>query len=144
MRATVYGEELKPLREFMRDMITQYQTSLGLVSSFPRESGSQFKKRRAGGRGQANYRAGRGARMFGMSRQQILQQTPFSGAPTLGFQPGFGGGSSGFVPRDDRGICFDYRAGICRRGGGCRFRHPNMLLVHSNLLVIGLMVFVSD
>ena len=91
----------------MRDMITQYQTSLGLGSSFPRDSGSRFKKRPAGGRGQAYYRAGRGARMFGMSRQQILQQTPFSVVPTLGFQPGFGGGSSGFVPRDDRGICFD-------------------------------------
>ena len=90
MRATVYGEELKPLREFMRDMITQYQTSLGLVSSFPRDSGSRFKKRPAGGCSLANYRAGRGARMFGMSRKQVLQQTPFSCAPTLGFQAGFG------------------------------------------------------
>ena len=61
MRATVYGEELKPLREFIRDMITQYQTSLGLVSLFPRDSGSRFKKRPAVGRGQANYRARRGA-----------------------------------------------------------------------------------
>ena len=138
MRATVYGEELKPLREFMRDMITQYQISLGLVSSFPQESESRFKKRPAGGRSLANYSAGRGARMFGMSRKQILQQTPFSGAPTLGFQPEFGGGSSGFVLRDYRGICFDYRAGICRRGGGCRFRHPY------NLLVICLKVFVRD
>ena len=64
MRATVYGEELKPLREFMRDMITQYQTSLGLVSSFPRDSGSRFKKRPAVGRGQANYRAGREAKVI--------------------------------------------------------------------------------
>ena len=75
------------------------------MSSFPRDSGSRFKKRPACGRGLANYRAGRGARMFGMSREQILQQTPFSGAPTLGFKPAFGGGSSGFVPRDDRGVC---------------------------------------
>ena len=144
MRATVYGEELKPLREFIRDMITQYQTSLGLVSLFPRDSGSRFKKRPAVGRGQANYRARRGASMFGMSRQQILQQTPFSGAPTLGFQPGFGQGSSVFVPRDGRSICFDNRAGNWRCGRGCRFRHPKMLLVHSNLLVVSLMVFASD
>ena len=110
----------------MRDSITQYQTSLGLGSSFSPDSGSRFKKHPAGGHGQVYYRAGRGTRMFGMSRQQMLQQTLFSGAPALGFQPGFGGGSSGFVPRDDRGICFDYRAGICRCGGRCRFRHPNM------------------
>ena len=125
-RATIYGEELKPFREFMRDMRTQYQTSLGLGSSFPRDSGSRFKKRSAGGRGQAYFSAGRGTRRLGMSRRQMLQQTPFSGAPTLGFQQGFGGRGNGFVPRDEPGICYDYRAGICRRGGTCRFRHPNM------------------
>ena len=37
-RSAYYNEELKPLGEFIKEMKTQYQTSLGLGSSFARDA----------------------------------------------------------------------------------------------------------
>ena len=48
-RAILYGDqELKPLREFAREMRTQYQTSLGLGKPFPRDTAAGARKRTRG------------------------------------------------------------------------------------------------
>ena len=50
-RSAIYNEELKPLGEFIKDMKTQYQTSMGLGTSFARDPsisrGGRGKKARS-------------------------------------------------------------------------------------------------
>ena len=47
-RSAHFNEQLKPLREFRRELQTQYQTFLGLGSSFPKDSGVRGRRREHG------------------------------------------------------------------------------------------------
>ena len=78
--SAIYNEELKSLRDFMKEMKAQYQTSLGLGTPFNKDSGSRAKRR-----GQAGRRGGRG-RGFSPGYQQpfsaqgiILTQQEYQG-----------------------------------------------------------------
>ena len=44
-RAVVFNAKLKPLQEFMSEMKSQYQTSLGLGSPFPKDFGGRSRQR---------------------------------------------------------------------------------------------------
>ena len=50
-RGAIYNEELKPLRDFMKDMVSQYQTSLELGQSFANDGGTRMKKKQRKTRG---------------------------------------------------------------------------------------------
>ena len=50
-RSAHFNEQLKPLREFSKDLKTQYQTFLGLGSSFSKDSGTRGRRRSGRGRG---------------------------------------------------------------------------------------------
>ena len=119
-RSAIYNEELKPLRDFMKEMKAQYQTSLGLGTPFNKDSGSRAKRR-----GQAGRRGGRG-RGFSSGYQQ-----PFFGAGNYLNSAGVPGVTQP-VASNGRGVagpmrgrlCYDFQAGRCNRGRGCRFLHP--------------------
>ena len=113
-RNAFHNEDLEPLNDFMRDMTTQYQTSLGLGSSFPSDSSSRKNRtRNRYTRGQAYSRPG-GFMGRGLGRGQQLMQSPF--------QVGGNGEGSPNSLRS-RGECFAFQAGTCRRGNACRFMH---------------------
>ena len=126
--AAVYNEELKPLAEFMTEMRAQYQTSLGLGSSFAKDSGARARRGSRSSRGRYLFN-NRQLMNQGPSRYDALQPAfRSSGLPNpevQDFRSGAGRGQFGNTPMRGRDICFDYREGKCRRGGACRYRHAN-------------------
>ena len=56
-RAAMYNDKLKAFPDFMKEAKTQYQTSLGLGSSFTRDGGIQGNRRGRRARGRAYYRS---------------------------------------------------------------------------------------
>ena len=127
-RAAVYDEDLKPLDDFVRDMRSQYQTSLGLGTPFSKDT-RRPRKRSRNSRGRP-YSLMSGYRQRGVDRMQQSQLNSFHAgeANTLGRQ---GHLTSSRVSRmadftnRGRAPCFDYQAGTCRRGASCRFQHLN-------------------
>ena len=117
-RSALYNDELKPSKEFLRDMQSQYQTSMGLGTSFFKDSSTRGRRRSRSfrGRGRSRYPY-QGWSSFQMMQQPL--QAPFANAA--------GGGRAGVAAsgQEDRRICYDYRAGSCLRGGACRYRHAN-------------------
>ena len=121
-RSVLFNEELKPLREFCRDMKIQYQTSLGLGRGFPNDSvARKFGRGNRRGRG-TNYMRPSQLASRGLNREQhgadisVPQgnnTTSGRGAPlTQRYSPG-------------QGICYGFQSGTCRRGNACRFLHIN-------------------
>ena len=112
--AAVFGKDLKQLDDFMLDMKSQYQTSLGLGTPFNKDSG--------GTRARSRRRSG-----FDRPRGNFGRPRRFQGRPDLvnnaqgsaGELNTFGG------PMRFKGVCFAYLAGTCRRGNTCRYRHDN-------------------
>ena len=126
--SALYNEELKPLSDFMTEMRSQYQTSLGLGSSFAKDSGARARKGSRSSRGRSFYN-NRQLMNQGSSRYDS-QQRGFrsSGLPNPEghvFREGAGRGQFGSRSMRGRDICFDYRAGSCRRGVSCRYLHAN-------------------
>ena len=105
--ACFYNNELNSLKDFDREMKSQYQTSLGLGTPFNKDTYQATRRRRtARGRGMFGGRPTRG-----VSRAQSAQ---FSAAR----------GGQGFTPPiRGRGVCFGYNLGTCHRGTACRFLH---------------------
>ena len=123
----IYNNKLRSLDDFMKDMRSQYQTSLGLGTPFAKDSFPGTRRRR-GGRGRSHWR-NRRFYTQGVNRMQESLQGP----GTEGFQ-GFGqpvnptvavtGQGRGY-PLRGRGICFAYGSGNCHRGASCKFMHLN-------------------
>ena len=123
----IYNNELRSLDDFMKDMRSQYQTSLGLGTPFAKDSFPGTRRRR-GGRGRSHWR-NRRFYTQGANRMQESLQSP----GTEGFQ-GFGqpanptvavAGQGRGYPLRGRGICFAYGSGNCHRGASCKFMHLN-------------------
>ena len=130
-RAAMYNDELKSVDDFIKEMKGQYQTSLGLGSSFARDSAIQGGGRGKRRRGRASYRSNRYLghslpRGRGMARHQEPvgyargRASRFNYPVTHNFYEGtlpMGGNTPG--------VCFGYQAGTCRRGRSCRFAHES-------------------
>ena len=126
-RSAIYNEELKPLGEFIMDMKAQYQTCLGLGTSFARDpsisGGGRGKKARAYWRSFAyrgqNFSRGRG-------RHQLSARGRGAGGTHPEGQSSHDGAghwrTSGVTNRGP-GECYAYLAGKCMRGRACRFTH---------------------
>ena len=123
-RSAFYNEELRPVQEFARDLQTQYQTSMGMGSPFAKDVLARGRKRSKPYRGRGGFFAARN-RYQGWSRFQQAQQDPFTVVAGMGPQVPAGRGQSGLLAMRQQGICYDYRAGTCMRGGACRYRHAN-------------------
>ena len=112
-RATLYGnQELKNIREFTTVLKAQYQTSLGLGKPFPRDS-PRGRRRSRGAYNHftnrpENYSRGRG-RGYGWNYAQPTAEAQY--------------GQTQHTPLRGRNHCFNYRAGNCQRGRGCRYLH---------------------
>ena len=108
-RAVVFNSPLKPLDEFMNSMKCQYQTSLGLGSTFPKDFGGRSKQR------ENRRRGGRfplyGRRFVGSGRGLQDQQERATAATA--------------IPIRGQELCFNYRNGRCHRGATCRYSHIN-------------------
>ena len=104
-----YNTELKSLKEFTRDMKSQYQTSLGLGTPFKKDTYPATRSRRSAG----NRGYYRGLRHQGLSTPQIPVTSAAGGDPRRPMQ--FRG----------RGECYAYNAGSCLRGAACRFLYIN-------------------
>ena len=125
--STIYDEELKPLGEFIKEMKTQYQTSLGLGASFTRDpsisGGGRGKKARAHWRSLA-YRGQNFSRSRG--RNQFSPRGRGSGNTYPEGRSAYDGTdqwrTSGVTNRST-GECYAYLAGNCMRGRSCRFSH---------------------
>ena len=129
-RAILYGDqELKPLREFARELKTQYQTSLGLGKPFPRDTVPGTRRRNRNFRHSSRFRYGRDSGTQAFPGNQL-------GSTVRGFVPGGRGGDYDWRFQQPagssqaqagsargRGSCFNYQAGNCLRGRACRFTH---------------------
>ena len=121
-RSVLFNEELKPLREFCRDMQAQYQTSLGLGNGFPNDSvARRFGRGNRRGCGTSYMRPSQFDNR-GLNREQHGTDVRV----TQGNNTSFGRGAS-LMQRysSGRGICHGFQSGTCRRGNGCRFLHIN-------------------
>ena len=117
-RSALYNDELKSLKDFMRDMTTQYQTSLGLGKSFPNDSSARKNRsRNRFTRGQSYIRPNRFVGR-GLGRGLQMARTFFG----VGTGDNVSTDSSLFRGRG-RGVCYGFQAGTCRRGNACRFLH---------------------
>ena len=120
-RSVLYCEELKTVQEFGRDIQPQYQTSMGLGSSFGKDSMTRERSRSRRFRGRGGYNTSRPFR--GWSGGLAAQQ-PFTVGTRGPTGIGTGRGQSDLLSMRQRGICYDHQAGTCLRGGACRYRHP--------------------
>ena len=124
----MYNDELKPLSDFMKDIQTQYQTSLGLGSSFARDAAILGNRRGRRTLGRSYYRS-RMAQVQGPTRYPGAVQQQANAAYANGGDMGVmypepqashrGRG----VPLRGRGLCYNFQAGNCTRGQSCRFLH---------------------
>ena len=128
-RSVLWQQELRGFSEFMKDMRSQYQTSLGLGVSFSNDASRRQKKRSRSSRGRS-YSRGR------PSHNRFEGFPSGQNTPIVGGLPGYRGRGRGTQigsPRNlvdisslrSRGICFDYRSGSCGRGEACRFLHSD-------------------
>ena len=117
-RSALYNDELKPLKDFMRDMTTQYQTSLGLGKSFSNDSSTRKNRKRSRyTRGQSYIRPNQ---FIGRGLGRGLQMASTS------FRVGTGDNAntdSSPLRRRGRGVCYGFQAGTCRKRNACRFLH---------------------
>ena len=126
--SALYNEELKPLSDFMTEMRSQYQTSLGLGSSFAKDSGARARKGSRSSRGRFSYNnrllMNQGSSRYD-SQQRGFRSSALPSPEGHVFHEGAGRGQFGSRSMRGNDICFDYRAGSCRRGASCRYRHAN-------------------
>ena len=108
-RAVVFNAPLKPLNEFMNSMKCQYQTSLGLGSTFPKDFGGRSRQRENRRRGGRSPYYGR--RFVGSGRG-LQDQQERTTAPTA-------------IPIRGQEVRLNYRNGRCHRGAACRYSHIN-------------------
>ena len=122
----IYSNKLRSLDDFMKDMRSQYQTSLGLGTPFAKDSFPGTRRRR-GGRGRSYWR-NRRFYTQGVNRMQEQQSLGTEGFQGIG-QPadpsGAVMGQRGGYPHRGRGICYAYGSGNCHRGASCKFLHLN-------------------
>ena len=104
-RAAVQCNGLKPLDDFMKDMKSEYNTSLGLGQSFGNDVPARDKRR---------------GRNFGSTRAR-----PWSRSSRGEDRDSTGGQQTRPIQSRGRGLCYAYQAGSCTRGGSCRFMHQN-------------------
>ena len=126
--SALYNEELKPLADFMTEMRSLYQTSLGLGSSFAKDSGARARKGSRSSRGRFSYNnrllMNQGSSRYD-SQQRGFRSSALPSPEGHVFHEGAGRGQFGSRSMRGNDICFDYRAGSCRRGAFCRYRHAN-------------------
>ena len=128
-RAAVYNEQLKPLDDFVKEIRSQYQTSLGLGTPFSKDT--RRPRRRNRNFGARSYSRLAGYREQGVNRSEQAQLDSFNAGEfnTQDMQQSISGRRgtrirSSFA-NSGRGVCYDYQAGNCRRGASCRFQHLN-------------------
>ena len=125
--ATFHDNKLKSLDDFMKEMKSQYQTSLGLGTPFSKDAFPGTRRRR-GGRGRNSWRNRRFSQQGTLREQAARQGTTTGMFQNVGSQGdlfGTGVGRGAGVPIHGRGVCFGYQAGNCHRGASCRFLHLN-------------------
>ena len=111
----IVNKKLKSLDEFIREMKSQYQTSLGLGFGFPNDATLRKNRRRNNfSRGNSYPRPGHlGGR--GLNRLQHE-----------GLMLGNGvAGRGGNRHRAPSRVCYGFQTGSCHRGNTCRFLHNN-------------------
>ena len=123
--ATVHGTQMRSLSEFMKDMKSQYNTSLGLGESFRNDITPRDKRRSRGSRS-TRGRAWRFSNRFDDDRSAGSQGTfqptnePANFRQSNRRQP-----QTTPLSLRGRGDCYAFQAGSCRRGINCRFLHRN-------------------
>ena len=122
-RTTIWNEELKGFRDFMRDMKTHYQTSYGLGLAFANDASQRTTRRSRNSQRRAVYHnhAAMNFHGFGSGSPQLHH---FQAARGQG-RGAFGGNRSSITARQARGPCYDFRACTCHRGYACRYSHPS-------------------
>ena len=118
-RSTLYNEDLKTVQELGRDLQSQYQTSMGLGSSFGKDSMLRGRSRSRRFRGRGGYASSRPYQ--GWANQTTHQPFAATTRGTTNVVAGRGQGNVFSMRR--RGVCYDYQAGTCLRGGACRYFH---------------------
>ena len=124
-RSAVHSSGLKSLREFMKEMKGQHNTSLGLGEPFHNDITCREKRR---GRGLRNPRgqSGRTSDRI-VDRNSIRGQRSIQPLNSVRASTDFGQINRGQVNplplRAGRGDCYAFIAGNCRRGNECRFLH---------------------
>ena len=126
-RSAMYNDELKSLGDFVKEMKSQYQTSLGLGSSFARDPSIQGYGRGRRARGRSYYRTRR-YRVRGMLHTQGAAGFSADQGQGVAYSDpapfeGNGAWRNSAIPVRGRGACYAFLAGTCNRGRACRFSH---------------------
>ena len=122
-RTTIWNEELKGFRDFMRDMKTQYQTSYGLGLAFANDASQRNTRRSRNSQRRAGWHnhSSLNFQGFGNGSPQLHQLQAARGRG----RGAFGTNRGNVSARLARGPCYDFRAGTCGRGDTCRYSHSN-------------------
>ena len=124
-QGALFNKELKPVKEAMTDFRAVYQTSLGLGSSFPKDSQSRSKREAKRSRRRSYPRGGwYGAPGVGRGLQEHVSYAARGG---LSFAQNLRGSGLGLAENMSRGrgACYAFQAGECRRGSSCRYSHTS-------------------
>ena len=129
-KAAFYNVGLKPLEEFIMDMKTQYQTSLGLGSSFSRDASIQGRGLGRKARGRSYWKSSRYQGPSTAGGRSTHQPSGGYGRGSESANPdgrtlfeGAGNWRNSAVTSRAPGACFAFQAGTCTRGRMCRFSH---------------------
>ena len=131
-RSVLWQQELRSFEEFIKDMRSQYQTSLGLGTSFANHAARRQRRRTRSSRGRAVSR-GQGfqgrANTFRSQQDAAVGGNPNGhrgrGRVAQGAQIGLTRNLVDIAALRARGVCYDYSAGGCGRGNSCSFLHPD-------------------
>ena len=104
-QCTIVNKELAPLKNFEREMASQYQTSLGLGLGFLNDSVARKARRRS------TYNRGRSYPRPGYFGGGGLTRQQHDGLMAATGVPGRGGRATGAARRSR--VCFGYQNGTC-------------------------------
>ena len=122
-RAAVYNDALSPVDDFLKEMKAQYNTSLGLGSSFARDSAIQGSRRGRRRRGRGAFRGSRYQWPAYTRGQGLAQPQGVNNPERSTFYDGVQPVASNPASMRGPGPCYAYPSGNCNRGRACRFTH---------------------
>ena len=125
-RSAVHSSGLRSLEEFLKDMRSQYNTSLGLGVPFRNDISARDKRRGRGARSPRSQ-AWRSSDRFD-DRNSTRGQRSIQPMSNTGESANFARGhrnQENPVPLRGCGDCYAFLAGNCRRGSTCRFLYRN-------------------
>ena len=117
-QCAVINKELSPQDVFIREMTSQYQTSLGLGFGFPNDSTARKSRRRTTFNTYPRSGLLRGRGLTREQQRELSETGNRSSTDSVSQRVAQ-------AARRARGVCHGFLSGTCWRGASCRFLHSN-------------------